>query len=41
MGIVERLGGVEPKEYKGEELPPIEKRLHAVNLSLHFMPSKL
>jgi|FaiFalFF_MnMetaG_3_1042247.scaffolds.fasta_scaffold70385_1 hypothetical protein len=36
MGIVERLGGVEPKEYKGEELPSIEKRLHAVNLMSTF-----
>jgi len=41
METVERLGGGEPKEYKGEELPSIEKRLHATNLSLHFMPSKL
>jgi hypothetical protein len=41
MGIVERLGGVEPKEYKGEELPSIEKWLHTVNLSLHFIPFKL
>lgn len=41
MGIVERLGGVEPKEYKGEELPSIEKLLHATILSPHFMPSKL
>jgi hypothetical protein len=41
MGIVERLGGVEPKEYKGEELPSIEKLLHATILSPHFTPSKL
>jgi hypothetical protein len=41
MGIVERLGSGEPKEYKGEELPSIEKLLHATNLSPHFTPSKL
>jgi hypothetical protein len=41
MGIVERLGSGEPKEYKGEELPSIEKLLHAKIPSPHFMPSKL
>jgi hypothetical protein len=41
MGIVERLGSGEPKEYKGEELPSIEKLLHATILSPHFTPSKL
>jgi hypothetical protein len=36
MGTVESLDGVEPKEYKGEELPSIEKRLYAMNLRSTF-----